>query len=135
MTKGTSVKNDPVSIINTWCRLGVGFLYIYHGLIPKIIWLSPIEVELVQLSGTGVSAKFISPFAGLMEIVLELTIIFYRKRIYPVYIAAILLAALLLYTAYVMPSLLVGAFNPMSTNISGLILCFIAIYSQHHSRD
>ena len=130
INKGILVKNNALSNVNLISRLGLGFLFIYHGLVPKIIWLSNIEIELVQLSGTGVSAENISPVAGILEILLGLSIILIRKTIYPIYIAALALCCLLVFTAIVLPSLLIEAFNPVSTNILGLVLCYVTIKSQ-----
>ncbi len=126
------MKNNPLASINLYARLGVGFLYIYHGLVPKIIWLSPIEKQLVELSQLTISAEFISPISGGLEIILGLFIIFFRQWLYPIYIAALSLVVLLLYTAYVMPTLLIEAFNPVSTNILGIFLCYIVIYTQKY---
>jgi hypothetical protein len=33
-----------------------------------------------------------------------------------------------------MPSLLIGAFNPVSTNILGLVLCYITVITQTYSK-
>jgi hypothetical protein len=134
MKVGISVKNDPLTTINLSCRLGLGFLYVYHGLVPKIIWLSSTEVRLVQLSGSGIPAEISSPIAGVIEIALGLCIIFLRNTIYPIYIAAASLVLLLLYTAFLMPSLLIEAFNPVSTNVLGLVLCYITINSQTYNK-
>lgn len=134
MAVGISVKSSSSISVNLYSRIGIGFLYIYHGLVPKILWLSPIEKELVQLSGSGIPAEIASPIAGSFEIILGLLIIFLRNTIWPVYIAAISLVILLLYTAFLMPALLVEAFNPVSTNILGLVLCYITINTQINNK-
>jgi fatty acid desaturase len=102
--------------------------------VPKIIWLSPIEIQLVNLSGLGLSPEIISPIAGFFEILIGLAILVFRKTLWPVMTAATMLIVLLLYVAIVMPTLLVGAFNPLSTNILGLVLCCIVVISQEQHR-
>lgn len=124
------MNNRKLRTINILSRSGLGFLFIYHGLVPKIIWLSPIETQLVNLSGLGFSPEIISPIAGVFEILIGLAILVFRKAIWPVYIAAALLILLLFFVAIVMPVLLVGAFNPLSTNILGLALCCIIVISE-----
>jgi len=108
-------------------RALLGFLFIYHGLVPKILWLSPDEVSLVSASGSGISADIVSPIAGIAEIILGLLIIFNRSLI-PVYIAAVMLALLLLFVVVASPSYLVGAFNPVTTNLLGLGFCYLIVF-------
>lgn len=124
------MERKQIKTINTVSRWGVGFLFIYHGLVPKIVWLSPVEIELVQLSGFAVDPIIISPIAGVAEIIFGMLIIYARNFIVPVYLAAAALIVLLVYSAVVMPSLLVQAFNPVSTNILGLFLCYIITLTQ-----
>lgn len=113
---------DQVALVS---RLLLGFLFIYHGLVPKILWLSPDEVRLVSASSLGISAEMISPIAGGLEILLGLMIIFFRKSMLPVYVAAFSLVFLLIYTAVVSPDYLLAAFNPVTTNIMGLGFCYL----------
>lgn len=124
------MERKQIKTINTVSRWGVGFLFIYHGLVPKIVWLSPVEIELVQLSGFAVDPIIFSPIAGVAEIIFGMLIIYARNFIVPVYLAAAALIVLLVYSAVVMPSLLVQAFNPVSTNILGLFLCYIITLTQ-----
>ena len=109
------------------CRLGLGFLFIYHGLLPKILFLSPIEVGLVEASGAGVPASIASPLAGVLEIVLGLLIALRLGGKPPVFLAALALVGLLIYVALLSPALLVEAFNPVTTNVLGLLLCYLIL--------
>ena len=101
---------------------------------PKILWLSPLEIELVELSGTGISTDIASPLAGVLEIILGLCIICMRGRVLPIYIAGTSLVLLLLYSGFLMPRLLLEAFNPVTTNIMGLVLCYIVKISQPYNK-
>tara|TARA_R110000851_G_scaffold229966_2_gene382711 strand:- start:227 stop:631 length:405 start_codon:yes stop_codon:yes gene_type:complete len=109
------------------CRLGLGFLFVYHGLLPKILFLSPVEVSLVEASGSGVSANIASPLAGVLEIVLGLLIALRLGGKAPIYLAGLSLIALLVYVAVLSPALLVEAFNPVTTNLLGLLLCYLIL--------
>ena len=111
-----------VSLIS---RFLLGFLLIYHGLIPKILWLSPDEIKLVSSSGINVPASIVSPLAGIGEIVIGLMIILFRSSILPVYLAAMLLISLLVFVGITSPDYLIGAFNPVTTNILGLGFCYL----------
>lgn len=106
-------------------RLLLGFLFIYHGLVPKILWLSPVETQLVSLSGLDVPKNIISLLAGIGEVLLGGSIIFFRKSIIPIYIAMVILLLLLFFIGLVSPEYLVEAFNPVTTNILGLSFCYL----------
>lgn len=116
--------------INLLSRVGLAFLFFYHGLFPKILWLSPLESHLVELHGVDAPNIPLSQVAGVLEIGLAFLILIFRNTLFPVYIAALALILLLIDVAIVMPSLLVEAFNPVSTNLMGLLLCYLVFYTQ-----
>ncbi|MFA9204195.1 MAG: hypothetical protein ACEQSD_09375, partial [Flavobacteriales bacterium] len=58
----------------------------------------------------------------------------YRQVIWPVLLAMLGLALLLLDIMVMMPSLLVEAFNPVTINLAGLVLGWIA-WRDHHATD
>lgn len=128
------MRNNNLDHVALVSRILLGFLFIYHGLVPKILWLNPDEVQLVSASGLGVSAEMISPIAGGLEILLGLILIFFKKSILPTYVAAFSLVFLLVYTAIATPEYLVGAFNPVTTNIMGLGFCYL-IYLSSIQKD
>lgn len=116
--------------INLISRYGLAFVFFYHGLVPKIIWYSSIERSLVMAHNINISAPVISLIAGVMEILLAFAITFYSRSLIPVYIAAVLLVMLLFDVGLMMPELLIEAFNPVSMNISALVLCYVVHLSQ-----
>ena len=124
------MKNDPLLQVNLVSRVLLGFLFIYHGLVPKILWLSAAEVHLVDVSGIGVSATYISPLAGVLEILLGCAIIFLRKLDVVIYAAAGALLGLLGYVALMCPEYLIEAFNPVTTNLLGIGLCYLILLTQ-----
>jgi uncharacterized membrane protein YphA (DoxX/SURF4 family) len=124
------VKSNPLQQVNIVSRVLLGFLFIYHGLVPKILWLSTAEIHLVDVSGIGISAAYISPLAGILEILLGCAIIFLRKLDIVIYAAAGALLGLLVYVAVMSPVYLVEAFNPVTTNILGIGLCYLILLTQ-----
>ena len=127
------MKNNPLDQVNLISRVLLGFLFIYHGLVPKILWLSAAEIHLVEVSGIGISATVISPLAGISEVLLGCAIIFLRKLDIVIYAAAGALLGLLAYVAIMSPSYLAEAFNPVTTNILGMGLCYLILLTQKHS--
>ena len=122
------MQKDKLTHVSMISRVLLGFLFIYHGLVPKILWLSAVEVHLVSISGIGVPAKIASSLAGVGEIVLGCAIIFLNKSKTPVYIAVAILLLLLLFVVVASPMYLIGAFNPLTTNILGLGFCYLILF-------
>lgn len=75
-------------------------------------------------------AHLLSTGAGVLEILLAFIIAFYKTSVAPLYIAGIVLIALLVDISIMLPELLIEAFNPVSTNIASVALCYIAILTQ-----
>ena len=126
------MKSNPLQQVNIVSRVLLGFLFVYHGLVPKILWLSTAEVHLVDVSGIGISATLISPLAGVLEILLGCAIVVLRKLDFLIYAAAASLLGLLAYVAVMSPGFLVEAFNPVTTNILGMGLCYLILLTQRY---
>ena len=116
--------------INIISRYGLAFVFFYHGLVPKIIWLSSIEHSLVMAHNIDLSASVISTVGGVFEILLACAITFFTRSLLAVYVAALLLVILLVDVVLVMPELLIEAFNPVSINTAALVLCYVVYLSQ-----
>ncbi|QNA87545.1 DoxX family membrane protein [Massilia sp. Dwa41.01b] len=117
--------------IHLAARAVLAFVFIYHGLVPKILWLSPIETALTSIH--GVDPTVLSPLAGGMEIVLGVALLAWRGSLVPVYAALLLLFGLLLDVMIVMPGLLAEAFNPLTTNVAAMFAGYVVIVTQRHA--
>ncbi|VXC34120.1 DoxX-like family protein [Pseudomonas sp. 8AS] len=106
-------------------RVALALMFVWHGLVPKILWLSPDEVAMIQAHGFG-AIEAIAQLAGLGEIALGLLLVLQRRRRWPLLLVAAVLLGLLLDVAWFSPHLLLQAFNPLSTNVAGLALCLLA---------
>lgn len=133
MKKDFFDQTKKIRTINIASRLTLAFVFLYHGLIPKIIWLSRTETLLVAAHKLPFGATLLPYLAGTLEITLSLFIAIYRVSLLPIYIAAFVLVILLLDVAMYMPSLLIEAFNPVSINIACLCICATIILS-HQQR-
>ena len=127
------MQNRKLAHVSFISRLSLGFLFIYHGLVPKILWLSPVEIHLASLSGLNISANIISPVAGIGEMLLGCSIIFFRKSIIQ-FIALIVLLLLLLFVSLVSPKYLVDAFNPVTTNMLGMGFCYLIWFTRENQK-
>lgn len=111
-------------------RLALALVFIWHGLAPKILWLSPDEVAMIGAHGLPDHALFapelIARVGGVAEMLLGLALLTLRRRRWPLLVAGVVLLALLLDVALLSPHLLIQAFNPLSTNLAALALCAVA---------
>ncbi len=131
MTKDIYMENQLLSKINLTARFTLAFIFAYHGLVPKILWLSPIEALLT--SAHNLDAVFFSPIAGVFEIILACSIIILKKSLIPIYLAMALLIALLLDVMLIMPSLLIEAFNPVTINLATIIIAYFICITHKHA--
>ena len=121
---------DELGRINRGARYALAFVFVYHGLVPKILWLDPLETAWVANHAIPVPAGVFALLAGLIEIAIGLSMVWLRGSLAPVYIAAVLLIVLLLDAALFVPATLTGAFNPVTTNMAALALCQVIRSSQ-----
>jgi len=115
-------------------RASLAFIFAYHGLVPKLLLLSPGEQLLLQAHGLG-RAAWLSQVAGIAELVLA-ALLLMPSLAWPLLVAAGVLLGLLVDVAVMQPSMLVDAFNPVSLNVAGMTLCAVAWTSrQGHTPD
>jgi len=117
--------------IHIAARALLAFVFIYHGLVPKILWLSTTEAALA--TAHGLYAPIISPLAGVGEILLGGALLLFRRTLIPVYMAIASLIVLLLDVAIMMPALLMEAFNPVTLNLAVIFIGYIVVVTQSHA--
>ena len=111
--------------INWIARGGLAFMFTYHGLVPKLLWLSQGERAMIQAHGIE-QVQMFATLAGIGEIALAVWILLSPRSAWPIAVAATALAGLLLDVAVFSPAMLREAFNPVSLNVAGLALCAVA---------
>lgn len=117
-----------LSIILQICRFILATLWIYQGLVPKL--LGPHEDELTMnqsIQPFWLSPEQISLFAGIGEVIFGLLILFfYKKR--GIYIwNNIALIGLFLATLFLTPQFVTAAFNSFTINLAMIALGWIAL--------
>lgn len=115
------------------CRCTVAFIWLYHGLVPKL--LGPHSDELAMNMAIGLDhrqATLLAYTAGVGEIIFgALILLFWRKR-WPLALSAAGMTALLCFALIFQPTLAMAAFNPVTMNICVLALSIVA-YRLHKS--
>jgi hypothetical protein len=108
------------SIIYTICRGLVVFVWIWHGLVPKLLFRN--AAELAMLSDAGIATHWL-PLIGAAEVVFGvLGLLAWRWRSFFVLTGVALIGALAA-VALLSPAQLTAAFNPVTLNLSVLGLC------------
>jgi len=110
--------------------LALALVFIWHGLAPKILWLSPDEVAMIAAHGLPdhplFAPQLVAAVGGIAEILLGILLLTVRRQRWPLLVAGAVLLVLLLDVALLSPHLLIQAFNPLSTNLAALALCAVA---------
>ena len=117
-------------MIYSLSRISVAFIWFYHGLFPKVLYQSQVELELL---GRG-PIKFTNPeqvttIIGYLEIAFALLILVLWRKKWPMLASLAGMIILLLGALFYWPSLLIEAFNPLTINTSVIVLSIINLVS------
>ena len=119
-----SLKPDSVQL----ARFILGFSWIYHGLFPKLITIDPIEKAMTATLGLSETAStLVTQTAGIAEILFGLMILAFYKNRTLILLNILALILLLAFVVVQMPSILVAAFNPVTTNLALIGLSFVLL--------
>ena len=115
-------------------RFIISFTWLYHGLFPKIIHISPLEQRMTASFGFNAEiSMLITRAAGVGEIVFAvLFFIFYRSILINI-VNILSLIGLILFVAFLQPALLIEAFNPVTTNLALIAFSTVLIIELKNS--
>lgn len=108
-------------------RCTVAFIWIYHGLVPKLF--GPHSDELAMITAVGLTnnqAIGVSYLGGIGEIIFGFVLLLFWKSRWPLLLSAFSMVGLLIFVVFAQPHLALGAFNPVSTNLSACALSVLA---------
>lgn len=106
----------------------IAFVWFYHGLVPKL--LGPHKDELAMNMALGLSresAVWLANIGGILELIMAAAVLTFWRRQWPLLVTAAAMVGLLLFVLVTQPLLLMGAFNPVTTNLTVLALAVIAL--------
>ena len=106
-------------------NLTLAILWIYQGLVPKVLFINTIEIQIWEKLGLTVEhAITAGRLSGVVEILFGISLIFISR--YCMHILNILaLLGLLLLIIILMPTQLIQGFNPVVMNIAMISLSVI----------
>ena len=112
-------------------RVVVGFVWIYHGAVPKLLFQHQDELAIVRSAGVSVeSAPTIVNWIGVAEILIGLCVLCGIPSVRWPFIFTILFGIGVTAGAAIQsPHFLVAAFNPVSLNVQLIALSVIGLWS------
>jgi len=121
------------SLVYATARLAVAGVFLWHGLVPKLLFGHADEAVMITDAGVdAITARLGVTAAGIGEILLGiLLIVWWRSRTLLAGVIALMAAAIVL-VGWFSPRFLVSAFNPVTLNACVIALSAIALLS---SRD
>ena len=118
------------SLIYAFSRVIVAFVWIYHGLIPKVLFEN--HDESVMLVAAGVAREHLTialRALGFAEIAFGVVLLAAWNARLPLIVTVVLMIGALFSVAVQAPEYLVAAFNPVTLNIAMIALSVIGLLS------
>jgi DoxX-like protein len=114
------------AVIHAVARLGIALVFLYHGLVPKLLY--PDATELAMLLAAGVPASVGDRALigiGLGEVAFGAGLLVAWRARWPLLATAALMVGAIAGVAYSSPGMLRAAFNPVTLNLSVAALAAI----------
>lgn len=121
------------TLIYTLGRVVVSFVWLWHGLVPKLLFHNADELTMLHAAGLGSTALPALPLVGAAEIALGiLGLLAWRWRPYLLLTSAAMLIALLS-VVLTSPKYITAAFNPVTLNVSVFALGLIGWWAGRYT--
>jgi len=114
-------------------RLAIAFIWIYHGLVPKLIFKHSTELELLSKGPLVGDEQTTLILAGATEVIIGILVAILWNRAWPIYISLVGFVILLAASVIVSPGHAVHAFNPITLTTSAILFCLIQISERQRS--
>ncbi|MDQ0298345.1 hypothetical protein J2S78_000753 [Salibacterium salarium] len=131
LEKGETPVSQYVRFFSHWIlTFFFFFIWMYHGLIPKLIYRHPDEIGMVQASIplSNTAALWVVLIIGIGEALFGLMWLCYRKKRHLFFLQMILLPLLTLSAVLADPRYLVDPFNPLTFNLALFVLSIIGYF-------
>lgn len=112
------------SLVYAVLRIAVAFVWLWHGLMPKLIFRDPLEVSMVTDAGVGeAAAEWIARAAGWAEAAMAVVMIRWWNARWPAWTTILLMTTAVAGLAVNSPVLFTRAFNPLTLNLLMTAAC------------
>jgi DoxX-like family len=110
----------------------LAFIWLYHGLIPKLLHHDAIELDLLSRVGTPASLLITAvTFLGWAEILFGLLLIILWRHRWPLWLTLALMLVGIPVVAVSAPAYLGAAFNPLTLNLAIAALSAVGLIASH----
>jgi uncharacterized membrane protein YphA (DoxX/SURF4 family) len=118
------------SIIYAVTRLVIAFVWIYHGLVPKLLSANPDEAAMLRAAGIGSEhIRVVLQAVGLAEMAFGLALLAAWRARSLFIVTCLLMVSGLVIVAMQSPEYLTAAFNPVTLNVTMIALSAIGLLS------
>jgi DoxX-like family len=116
------------ALIYLVARGTMAFVWLYHGLVPKLLYHDAIELDLLSRIGTpGSRLHAAATVAGLVELFFSFLLVALWRHSWPLWLTLGLMLFGIPVVAITAPTYLSAAFNPLTLNLAVAALAAIAI--------
>lgn len=122
-----------MSVIHCLCRFALTFIWIWHGLVPKIIVSHQAEIDFLLTAGLFEGReKLVTAIVGVGEIIYGLMhLLLWRARVFFV-IDSFAFIVLGVGALIIMPDLIGAPFSPMSLTVAIVTIAIVGWMSAHN---
>jgi len=112
-----------LALIYTLSRLTLAFVWIYHGVVPKLLYHNPDELRMLSDAGVPHTQllNWVSLF-GWLEVGFALILIAFWRARWPLWCTIVAMFAATLGVSISSPAYLTGAFDPLTLNLAVAVL-------------
>ena len=110
-----------MGLLHSLARVSLAFVWLYHGLVPKILFEDPDEIRMLVRSGIPPGSVATALLAvGVGEVVLGLAFLFPRLGRAPFFVSLAFLVVATILAVTTFTDYLTAAFNPLTLNVLGI---------------
>jgi len=119
------------AIVYALARGTTAFIWLYHGLVPKLLYHDKAELDLLSRIGTAPqNLSRAATLAGIVEIAFACLLVVLWRQTWLLWLTVVLMMVGIPVVAASAPSYLTAAFNPVTLNVSLAVLALIAIVAK-----
>jgi uncharacterized membrane protein YphA (DoxX/SURF4 family) len=122
---------DPIraarqALVHGIARVSLALVFVYHGLVPKLLGPHPDEIVILRDSGLSAAGTGIAIIVvGIAELLFALCLALFWRRRWPLILCLALMLVATIGVAITSPKYLSAAFNPVSLNLAVASLAVI----------
>lgn len=114
------------------CRSVLAFVWIYHGLVPKLLFRDAGELRMLSDSGIGGSSQIVFAI-GAAEVCFGLAILVLWRQRWPLRLTILAMTLATIVVAFSSPAFLTAAFNPVTLNVAVAAVAAVGLLAARYT--